>query len=56
VWAAETALSILEGTDPASIPQAKNKQTQIWFNPSLAEIINIKPDKEFIENSTVFQY
>jgi len=56
VWAAETALSILGGKDPASIPQAKNKQTQIWFNPSLAEIINIKPDKEFIENSMVFQY
>ncbi len=56
VWAAETALSILDGKDPASIPQAKNKQTQIWFNPSLAEIINIKPDKEFLENSTVYQY
>jgi ABC-type uncharacterized transport system substrate-binding protein len=56
VWAAETALSILEGKDPASIPQAKNKQTQIWFNPTLAEILNINPDKEFIDSSTVFQY
>ena len=56
VWAAETALRILDGTDPASIPQAKNKQTQIWFNPVLAGIIEINPDKEFIENSTVFKY
>lgn len=56
VWAAETALSILEGKDPASIPQAKNTQTKIWFNPVLAEIIDIKPDKEFIDNSTVYQY
>lgn len=56
VWAAETAISILEGKDPATIPQAKNKQTQIWFNPTLADIINIKPDKEFLEKSTVYQY
>lgn len=56
VWAAETAISILEGKDPASFPQAKNKQTQIWFNPTLADIINIKPDKEFLDNSTIYQY
>jgi ABC-type uncharacterized transport system substrate-binding protein len=56
VWAAETALSILDGKDPASIPQAKNKQTQIWFNPTLAEIIKINPDQEFIDSSTVYQY
>lgn len=56
VWAAETALSILDGKDPASIPQAKNKQTQIWFNPILAEIIKIKPDQVFIDSSTVYQY
>jgi ABC-type uncharacterized transport system substrate-binding protein len=56
VWAAETALSILDGKDPASIPQAKNSLTQIWFNPSLAEIIEINPDKDFIDNSTIFQY
>ena len=56
VWAAETALKILAGKDPSTIPQAKNKQTQIWFNPTLAEIININPDKEFIDNSTVFKY
>lgn len=56
VWAAETAISILDGKDPASIPQAKNKQTQIWFNPTLADIINIKPDKEFLEKSTVYRY
>jgi len=56
IWAANTALEILNGKGPSTIPRAKNSQTQIWYNPFLAEMINIEPDQDFIDNSKVFQY
>ncbi len=41
VWAAETALKILGGTDPSAIPIAKNKEGYLIINVKIAEAIGI---------------
>ena len=35
-WAAETAIQILNGTDPAIIPYTRNRQTHSYLNRDLA--------------------
>jgi len=41
-WAAESALRILEGRDPSSIPYARNQLFEAHFNPDLAAVIDFK--------------
>ena len=53
IWAAETALKILQGQNPKEIPVARNQQTRAWFNKDLAEIITFEPGHEFIANCTI---
>jgi ABC-type uncharacterized transport system substrate-binding protein len=56
IWAAETALQILNGRNVGSIRVVKNQQTQVWYNPILVDILEIKLDKSFIKESKVFEY
>ncbi|MDX1285717.1 MAG: ABC transporter substrate binding protein [Draconibacterium sp.] len=46
IWAAETALEILDGTLPSKIPFAKNSQSKAWRNKTLAEKVNFKLSDE----------
>jgi ABC-type uncharacterized transport system substrate-binding protein len=54
-WAAETAMDILQGKDPAEIEVTKNKQTQCYFNPVLAQEIGFTPNEELRANCTVYE-
>jgi len=51
IYAAETAKRILKGLSPSQIPMERNKQTETWFNPKLAQIIGFAPDSFWISNS-----
>ena len=51
IYAAETAKKILKGLSPSHIPLERNKQTETWFNPKLAQIIGFAPDSLWISNS-----
>ena len=56
IWAAETALKILNGQDIRNFPLARNQQTQIWYNPVLVDILDISLDENFIQESKTFEY
>ncbi|RIV17978.1 hypothetical protein DYU11_30185 [Fibrisoma montanum] len=49
-WAARTALKILQGAKPASFPLTRNLQSVCWFNPTLAERIQFKPDTKQLQS------
>jgi ABC-type uncharacterized transport system substrate-binding protein len=49
-WAANTALSIINGKKPSDIPVTKNQQTQAWLNPALAGKIDLKLSDEILQN------
>lgn len=40
-WAAQTALQILDGTNPQQIPVTANKRGRLYFNPRLAKRLGI---------------
>jgi ABC-type uncharacterized transport system substrate-binding protein len=42
IWAAQTALSILDGTPPSHIPISANKKGHLYFNLRLAKKLGIK--------------
>ncbi|WP_163336398.1 ABC transporter substrate-binding protein [Desulfopila sp. IMCC35008] len=50
-WAGNTALSILEGTLPADIPVARNKQSVVYLNMRLARKLGVKFPMAWIEEA-----
>jgi len=50
-WAARTALQILRGKSPSSIPVTRNRQTIAYVNMALAERIGWVPSEELIKRS-----
>lgn len=45
-WAAQTALAILDGISPDQIPIVSNRKWDLWINPSILKITNIRlPDR-----------
>lgn len=49
-WAARTALRILRGKSPATIPVTRNRQTEAYLNTTLATQIGFEPDRELLES------
>lgn len=52
-WAAATALKILDGTPPASIPITANTKARIFLNMRLAKEMGVKFPIELIERATL---
>lgn len=50
-WAAETAVSILQGTSVSKIPVAKNKQAKVILNMKLAKKMGVRFPVDLIERS-----
>jgi ABC-type uncharacterized transport system substrate-binding protein len=48
-WAAHTALYILAGADPSSIPIVPNRKWDIWVNTALLETAGIRMPKPFLQ-------
>jgi ABC-type uncharacterized transport system substrate-binding protein len=53
IWAAKSALEILKGTAPGSIPVAANKQAKIVVNPKLAAKAGVVFKPDLLRNATV---
>jgi len=51
-WAADQALKILHGVAPASIPEAKNKQGELFVNLEMAERLGITLSAEILQAAT----
>ena len=51
-WAANTAIRILNGTNPQDIPIAKNKKARIYLNMKLAKKLNIIFPISIVEEAT----
>jgi ABC-type uncharacterized transport system substrate-binding protein len=51
--AAKTALDIMKGASPASIPVTGNKQGKVYINPRLAAAAGIVFKPELVRNATV---
>ncbi len=54
-WAAQTALRILDGTDPSDIPETTNKEATIMVNLDLAERLDIIFPPEILKNAEVYE-
>ncbi len=52
-WAANQALEILAGKDPAEIPLSRNQQTKAWLNPVLAEKIGFDLPDSLRDKTTI---
>jgi len=50
-WAAHTALSILDGVDPLSIPIVPNRKWDIWVNLLLAETAGLHLPKPLLQKA-----
>lgn len=48
-WAAQTALLIMRGASPASVPIVPNRKWDIWVNPTLLDAANIQLPKSLIQ-------
>lgn len=48
-WAAQTALLILRGVSPSSVPIVPNRKWDIWVNPTLLEAAGIKLPKALVQ-------
>ncbi len=55
VWGAQTALRILGGAAPSSIPSTQNKQTKFQLNVKLASAAGIVFKPALIKNATIVQ-
>jgi len=53
MWAASTALKILEGTDPADIPITQNQQANMHLNMAIAKSMNIIFPVDMLEQATI---
>ncbi len=51
-WAAEVALSIINGQHPADIPIVVNRKWNIFANPHLLESANVKLSPHLLQNAT----
>jgi ABC-type uncharacterized transport system substrate-binding protein len=54
-WAAETALKILGGTAPSSIPVARNQQAVLYLNMPLARRLNLVFPVQMLEQAVLLQ-
>lgn len=52
-WAAQSALAIVKGAAPSSIPVAKNKQSKIVLNPKLAAKAGVVFKPDILRNATI---
>lgn len=50
-WAAQSALHILSGVEPASIPIIANRKWDIWVNSSLVETTSIRLPKPLVHKA-----
>jgi ABC-type uncharacterized transport system substrate-binding protein len=50
-WAAHTALAILDGVDPLSIPIVPNRKWDIWVNVSLSEAAGLHLPKPLLQKA-----
>ncbi len=49
--AAEKAKSILQGANPSDIPITRNKMTEVWINPVLADKIEFQADQALLDQA-----
>lgn len=50
-WAAKTAIEILNGKDPREIPLARNKESKLYINKTMAKKIGIKFDSQILKTA-----
>jgi ABC-type uncharacterized transport system substrate-binding protein len=50
-WAGQTALYILAGANPSSIPIVPNRKWDIWVNPTLLEAAGIRVPKPLLQKA-----
>jgi ABC-type uncharacterized transport system substrate-binding protein len=50
-WAAKTAIAILQGAKPSSIPVAENKRNLLYLNQRIAKKLNITFGKALVEKA-----
>jgi ABC-type uncharacterized transport system substrate-binding protein len=50
-WAAQTALLILSGVPPSSVPIVPNRKWDIWVNPKLLAAVNIQLPKAIMQKA-----
>lgn len=55
LWAGTTALKILNGKDPSSIPVARNTQNRSLINTCLAGKVFFKPTRELLKRSQLIE-
>ncbi len=48
-WAAQTALLVLRGVSPSSVPIVPNRKWDIWVNPALLDAAGIKLPKALVQ-------
>jgi len=53
IWAAMTAKRILNGEEPSGIPVTRNIESAVWLNTTLAEKIQFKPEKDFLNKANL---
>jgi ABC-type uncharacterized transport system substrate-binding protein len=53
IWASKTAKKILKGESPSNIPVTRNQESRIWLNARLAERIDFRPKKEFLDKAII---
>ena len=52
VWAATTAVKILDGAKPSDIPITANKKGEIYLNQKIAETLKISFDESLVAKAT----
>lgn len=55
IWAGKTALAILKGASPASIPVAANKEAKLYLNVKLASRAGIVFKPELVKNAEILK-
>ncbi len=51
MMAAEMAKSILQGASPSDLPITRNKMSEVWINPALAEKIGFQAEKTLLDKA-----
>ena len=54
-WSAQTALEILDGSDPAKLEEVTNKQGKLYLNLKQAEKLDVLFDPVMIKNAEIIQ-
>jgi ABC-type uncharacterized transport system substrate-binding protein len=55
IWAGKTALAILKGAAPASIPVAQNKEAKLYLNVKLASKAGVVFKPELVKNAEIIK-